>query len=854
MSALQSRSSMQRFPWRRGSNFTLRCAIAMVATGMGGYGASTQAQSTQPGERELVVLDEVVVTARRREELLQDIPVAVTALSGNFLREQNITRLEDLGLHVPSLRISSGGTGTNSPLITLRGQRPSTVTITEDPAVPIYFADVVLTPTQGTNLAMYDLENVQVLKGPQGTLFGRNSTGGALLFTPQRPGEEFGGYGEVRLGDYDLVHVEGAVDLPVNDTLRFRLAGISIDRNGYQDNVADNSLRGSEQFWDEDSYGVRATMDWTPNDRLSNLATLAYDENDMHNPVPVPLAFNSDAGLGRLTNAVFNGGASRLGPTIPSQPLVDEALARQAGRNWNEIETDVNGKDKVENIFLANTTEFELNDALTLKNIFGYRDLDNKSSTDADGTAIPIFGAQTSLTLPVTVNPPEGEVTATQYSDEVQLLGTAFDDKLDWIAGAFWMSMDGSQSLPTQVLGGNPAWPAGPAPFPVPEVQQLWYIAQNGFLQDSPNGDAENETYAIFGEANYIFNDQWSVTGGLRQTWDDRKMEAKNFSLDNTTLTYGCAMKDENNVALPDDDCSRKVDESFDKLTWRSSVNWNPKEDMLLYLSAATGYRSGGFNLRGTNNFSLQPFEPETVITYELGHKTDWDLGDLATMRTNLAIYAQEFDDIQKTLSGTNPDTGAFETFTANAAKADINGVELDVTIAPVDSLVIGLSYSYVDASYSEWERQVSDATGISIVDFSEAPFVYIPENSATASISYTLPLSGDIGEVTLMASAYWQDTMNTNDGSFRWDELGWTNENLQESLATVEADDYTVANFRVDWEGVMNSDFDVAVYVNNAFDEEYITGGLSVPDSLGWVAASYGPPRTYAASLRYRF
>ncbi len=838
---------------RQRDNLSTTLAIALLAAGSGGYATGAAAQTQQaPGERQLVALEEVVVTARRREELLQDIPLAVTALSSEYLREQNITRVEDLGIHVPSLRISSGGTGTNSPLITLRGQRPSTVTITEDPAVPIYFAEVVLTPTQGTNLAMYDLANVQVLKGPQGTLFGRNSTGGALLFTPTRPGEELGGYLETRLGNYDLVHVEGAVDLPVNDTLRFRVAGISIDRDGYQDNVADNALRGNEQFWDEDSYGLRVTMDWTPNDRLSNYATVSYDENDMHNPVPVPLAFNSDAGLGRLTNAVFNGGASRLG--APSEPEVDEALARQAARDWDKIETDVNGKDKVENIFFANTTEFEINDAVTIKNIFGYRDLDSKSSTDADGTAIPIFGAITSLTSPVTLNPQSGEVTATQYSDELQLLGNAFDDKLDWIAGVFWMNMDGSQTLPTQVLGGNPEWPTGPSPIDIPDVNQLWYIAQNGFLQDSPNGDAENETWAIFGEANYMFNEQWSVTAGLRQTWDDRKMEVKNFSLDNNTLIYGCAVKDENNQLLPDDACSRKVDESFDKLTWRGSVNWNPREDMLVYLSVATGYRSGGFNLRGVNNFSLQPFDPETVLTYELGHKTDWDLWDLASVRTNLAIYAQEFDDIQKTLSGTNPDTGAFETFTANAAKADINGVEFDITVAPIESLVFMLSYSYVDASYNEWERQVSDSSGIYVVDYSNAPFVYIPKNTATASVNYTLPLDASIGEVTLTASAYWQDDMDTNDGAFRWPGLGWSEENLQESLATVEADSYTVAHFRVDWGSVMGSDFDVAAFVNNAFDEDYITGGLSVPDSLGWVAASYGAPRTYGASLRYRF
>ena len=209
--------------------------------------------AAQSGEKQMVELEEVLVTARRREESLQDVPIAITAMSADFLREQNITELNDLAIHVPAMRISQGGPSTNVPIVVLRGQRPSEVTMTVDPAVPLYFAEVVLTPTQGTNLAMYDLANVQVLKGPQGTLFGRNSTGGALLLTPQTPGDEFGGYAEAKLGDYSLYQFEGAVDLPASDTLKFRLAGRSLDRDGYQSNVADNALGGDDKFWDENS-------------------------------------------------------------------------------------------------------------------------------------------------------------------------------------------------------------------------------------------------------------------------------------------------------------------------------------------------------------------------------------------------------------------------------------------------------------------------------------------------------------------------------------------------------------------------------------------------------------------------
>ena len=817
-------------------------ALAVASAGM------VPNVSAQDSGRHMVELEEVLVTARRREESLQDVPIAITAMSADFLRQQNITELADLATHVPAMGVSTGGTSTNVPIVVLRGQRPSEVTMTVDPAVPLYFAEVVLTPTQGTNLAMYDLSNVQVLKGPQGTLFGRNSTGGAMLLTPQRPGEELGGYAEAKIGDYNLYHFEGAVDLPASDTLKFRLAGRSVDRDGYQSNVADNALRGDDKFWDENSYGLRLTARFTPNDRLSNLTTIAYDENEMLARVSAPQAFNSSAGLGQLFDVVHNGRLNGLFGT-PVGKNVDAALERQRGRDWTEIETDVDATEEIENWFAANTTEFELTDDLRIKNVFGYRDLDYVFSSDVDGTALPMIGARTSITEPVTLNPPLGNIEAEQFSDELQLLGSAFDDKLEWIVGAYWMSMEGSQTFPQQNLGANPAWPTGPSP--IPQLALPWLAAQSGWYQDSPAGDVENEAYALFGEGTYTLNEQWSLTLGARQSWDQRTLKATNFALDTTTLRYGCAMRDENGVLLPDNACEREVDEDFDRATWRTALNYSPTEDMLIYGSIATGYRTGGFNGRGTNNFTLQPFEEETVINYELGHKTDWQLGEIASMRTNLAIYLQQYDDIQKTVSGNNPDTGAFETFTTNAAEAEIQGVDFDVLIAPTESLQISVAYAYVDAEYKEWDRAI--APGV-VIDYTESPFVYIAEHSLTTSLQYTLPLDASVGEVSLMGSVYWQDDTEASADAWRWDTLGWSQANLDEALASTVIDDYAIWNFRVDWLGVMGSSFDLAAFVNNAADEEYVTGGLNVPDTLGWAAANYGPPRTYGASVRYSF
>lgn len=840
-----------RKPYRNKlTRLPIAAAVCAAVYAVSAPGALAQEETTPPvTERTLVTLEEVVVTARRREELLQDIPIAVTAFDNDFLRDQNITQISDLGIYVPSFRISDSAPGTNSPLITLRGQRPSDVGLTVDPAIPIYFAEIPLTPNQGTNLAMYDLASVQVLKGPQGTLFGRNSTGGALLLMPVAPGEDFGGYADARVGDYDLYQFEGAVDLPASDTLQFRLAGRSIDRNGYQDNVADNELAGSEQYWDEDSYGVRLSANWAPVERLINYSVLSYDENDMLARVPVPQMYNSSVRISTLVEAIHNGGALSP-PALAGVTSVDDAVARQRARdNATEIETDVRAREKVENTLFANSTEYEFNDQLTFKNIFGYRDLTFNSSSDADGTAVPLFGAIQSTTDTVTRNPPLGDMTSSQYSDEMQLLGNSFDDRLEWIAGVFWMEMDGSQEDFQNIVGPNVNWPAVGSPVPLFNV-----VAANG-SPNLPNFDVNNTAYALFGEGTWTFNEKWALTGGVRQSWDEREMTVKSFMFDAGTGTAMCAVYDENNVRLPDDNCSRKVDENFDKFTYRSALSFTPVDKMLIYGSVSTGYRTGGFNSRGANNFTLQPFDEETVLTYEIGHKTDWDLGNLAAMRTNLAIYFQEYDDIQKTVSGTNPDTGAFETYVINAAKAEIPGVEFDVMIAPVAELVMTFGWAYVDPEYKEWPRFIDSGPNQGqLADYSESTFEWIPKNSLTTSVAYTLPLDQKVGEVVLGAYGYWQDSMHTNDDAWIWPQLGWKPEDLAAAQESAEVGDYTVWNFRVDWRSVMGSTFDLSANVNNAFDEEYETGGLTVPESLGWVGFSYGAPRTYSVALRYNF
>jgi len=817
-----------------------------------------------------IMLEEVVVTARRREETLQDVPVAVTSLSENFLREQNIGSFEDLGVHVPSFRVSTASAGTNSPLVAVRGQRPVEVLLTLDPAVPLYFDEVVLTPMQGTNLAMYDLANVQVLKGPQGTLFGRNSTGGSVLLTSQKPGSEFGGYAEAKIGNYNLLQLQGAVDLPAGDMFSFRLAGRKVDRDGYQDNVADNALRCDECFWDEDSYGLRLSMAFTPSDNFNNMTVVSYDENELAPRINPLAAYNRTGGLPALYNSVFNGGLAGLNPflpifglpTVPDQPRIDEALDRERSRNnWQEIETDVDGYEKVENTLFINTTQFDINDNLSVKNILGYRELDQQFVRDADGTAVPLFGAGlTSATSDVTLDVDGAFVDAEQWSNELQLIGTSFDDTLDWIVGAYWLEMEGDQFNENTTLGVNPEWPDADLNYIANVVDpvlgfplsQIWGLALNG-IYTLDDYSTTNEAYALFAEGNYHFNDQWTLTLGVRQTWDKREFTTRKTSVDRTL----CEVFGEDGQRLPRDACSRTVSEDYSEPTWRVIASYTPSVDHMLYGSVSTGYKAGGFNARGNNNVTLAPYDPETVLNYELGYKGEWNLGGVA-VRSNIALFYQDYDDIQKTQDQVLNNT-LFTTI-VNAAAAEISGGELELTVLPTDSLVLSLSYSYVDASYKEWDLptiigQNPDGSPIvDVYDNSNADFTYIPETSVTTQLNYTLPLDSDLGEVSFMVSGYWNSEMTADDEYPRWAGYGWTESDLENALETAKVKSNPVWNASIDWRYIMGSDLSASLWSTNFTDTANQLSGTSVPVQLGLITQSYGAPRTFGATLRYEF
>lgn len=780
-------------------------------------------------------MDEVIVTARRKDEMAQEVPISMTVMTEDFLRTNNVAKVEDLGTKVPSLRISSLGGSRNEPIVTLRGQRQGEAAFNQDPAVPMYFNEIVMAPIQGANSGIYDLESLQVLKGPQGTLFGRNSTGGAIMMTPKRPGFKLGGYAEVKVGNYDLYGVEGAIDVPIVEGLTTRLAAHKLDRDGYQKNIANNALNG-KRYNDEHSEGARLSVNFE-HDSFSNLSVISYDAS--HDAAGVPVASGINTSVGFLRFAA-----------VPGNTLLQNWIAgvnEQINRDdpW-KVKSDIDGEENIRNTFFSNTTEYEIVDDLSMKNVFGYRKVHFGYATDTDGTAAPVFGAYPSGGSAGTTDPTQSPKINTEfYSDELQLFGSAFDNKFDWITGLYWSKLAGSERKLNQQ---TPAFNVFIPPTTI--------LPQAATFENAHNS-IENISYGLFAEGTYELSDEISLTLGARQSLEKREMTVRKY---NTIVpsTASCQIIAEGSTSAKDPDCARTVSEDFDSTTWKLSLNYTPTTKLLVYGSVSTGFRAGGFNTRGTNDDTLQPFDPENVLTYELGTKQDWDVAGMP-LRTNLAVYMQEYEDIQQTISFTNA-SGGIDTKTINAAKAEITGLELDATFKPLDELTLAMSYSYVNAKYKERTDDL-DFNGNRVlagaelgVDTSSNAFPYIPENSATASVTYTLPLDAALGDISLMASAYWQDEMRSHPLYKQFDSYSWSAANIAAAKDISTIDSYTIYNLRVDWRGIMGSTFDAAIYADNVTNEEYVQGGLNVIESLGYTAYNYGAPRTFGASVKYSF
>lgn len=715
-------------------------------------------------------LTEVTVTARRTEESLQSTPIAITAVSEAELLERGATRIDAIEHFAPNVNFSYGGTSsgsTSAAVMFIRGVGQNDFLPTTEPGVGLYVDGVYYGRTVGSLIDLLDLERVEVLRGPQGTLFGRNTIGGAINVVSRAPGENFGARMRGTVGSDARRDLVARVDLPVSDSFRAGAAFLTRNRDGYVHRLdgveqgGDDVLGGRLNFlWDIGPSlqarfsvdGVREREESAPEVLLNVVDTGAFPTFFNNNMFGNGSRDPACAGGGALDNpACYNDqfalGPFRSGSTGPSRSDVD---------TWGS----------------ALNLSWELSDVLKLKSITAYRQVDADLGRDPDGSAFDIFSTRDAF-------------AQDQFSQELQLVAQPWNGHANIVSGLYYFTED-AEDFAIVTL--------------VPPTSPLLV-----------GGAIENENYAFFSELTYHLTDRLHLTGGARYT-----NEKKSYL--GTSLR---SMGGTPSVSVLTGDAAREQKLNDDRVTWRASVNYDFVPTVTGYVTASTGFKSGGFTMRITEpNTTLPRFGPEAIDLYEVGIKTELPERGL---RLNAAAFWSNYDDIQ--LDGVIP--GAFGTMTFNGGDAEIKGLEAEVDWIPTASLRLSGSVGYLDSKYT----RINQGSVVTRRD----QLIRAPQWTASAGLSYLVNL-GALGSITPRVDATYKS------------ETHFEAVNTPFSVD----DGYVALNVGIPYVSP-GEDWRVELGIENVTDERYLVAA-DTNVAIGYEVGVYARPRNWSLTVERRF
>lgn len=801
-------------------------ALSIPATAFAQDATAPQATEEESG------LGDIIVQARRIDENLQDVPVAVTAFTGEQLEAQNVQRVQDFANFTPGLAIREGQSTRTALTITLRGQVQTDILATLDPSVGTYVDGVYWSRAYGLNGDLLDLQSVQVLKGPQGTLFGRNTTGGALLINSNNPDmDEFGGRASFTYGRFDEMTATGIINIPIiSDRIALRLAGQRATRDGYTLNasmpgtvltgntiVAQPPFVGSPagtRLDNRDRWNFRGKLAINPTDNLSLLFSGEYFNIDENGPgrqlrllLPTFAASNTTYSTGG-TGALFVGVLGGNPPASATAAGILLAAPQIAGFAANPGTTQNNEVPYSH----ARTYTYGFTGTLDtdwgqIKLITGIRRINTYSGIDLEGSSYAIHFT-------------EAQQRLKQESAELQFTGSAFGDAVDFAVGGFVFHESGydqSISITVPALNG----------------------ATSHFY-----GQIDTDSIGMYGQATWHITDALSFTGGLRYSVDDKGLETRNNNyirasgLTICSVIPGSVPFNAGGEVVGPTQCAVRRRDDFEGISYTAGLDYRINDDILVYAKTSRGFRAGGQNLRAPNTVSFIPFLPEEATAYEIGLKSEFFDN---RVRLNVAAYQTDVQDIQRTTLISTPPIppstiNGTATILGNAGKARFRGIEVELQALLFDGFTVSASGALVDPKYLRF----ADLSG----DRSFERFTGVAEEQFALSADYVTDI-GTSNRLKLHVDYSWRGDVATAEYNFT------ANPNNNAIIAATTANALGMLGARASFE--FGDHFEIAVFGRNLTNQrDYVQNLLVAP--LGYITGIRNEPRTYGVTASFEF
>jgi len=793
---------------------TLVVVFLLVAPDVRGAADSAVPQS-QPS-----AVEEILVTARRREEGIQAVPIPVTALTGDQLKERGVADLSDIDRLTPNMDFQFAGSSRNSAQVFLRGIGQINWSPPQDPKVGIYVDGVYLGRPQGSVFDLLDVERIEVLRGPQGTLFGRNTTAGLVHVITKKPGETLEATVEGGVGNDDQFRLAGMLNVPLSDTLAARFAVQARRAEGYVENSA------TGQDWnDDEGQSVRGTLLWTPRDDVEVQLSVDAQREREHSA----LGECTWGGPATGPESIATGGLPFIAYVFGVFDEIRDTC--NATDRYRSTENDPD-ENEVDAFGGTATVRWDLGFG-ELTSITAYRELEELNQSWG-------WGSDTIGTASYLEVQAFDDTEQDQWSQEVRLAGVGFDGRLAWVVGGYWFEENAFMPLEVPLFRDVPIptpqqspifYAPTPPGFPAPTFGGLALATQ--FFGSTETGfDSTNSSWAGFFEGTYDITEALSVTAGARYTEDDREY------IRTQTLRGGVpdpSLVCPDGIPPPGVEGRCKQSKTFDELTPRVILSYEVSEDLMVYGGWSKGYSSGGFN----QDVRMRAYDPEVSKNWEVGVKSAWlDRRLVANLTSFYNTYENQQLTVGRLVAG-QPTADLI-----NAQEATLYGIEGEITYLPNENWMFTGSFGWIDGEYDEFTVQDN------LVDADFNPIVVtrdLSDADVIRNAPYTFGVSG----------AY---TARFSGGNEVTSQVGWFHRgrtfNTLETLNISKQDAYGLLDARITWQ-LGNGRTRLSLYGTNLLDKEYYPTAIDLSGGglgTGTVTKYWAAPRRFALELSHDF